>query len=462
MQIRRYSNVAQSPVERSESNRRLKGWKAIGQFLACTERTAMRWASDRGMPVHRAPGGSRSVVWAYTAELSGWLASLHNDLAASGTAIAPPDQDAVKILVKPSERGRRWFAGMCAAGLILLAACFFVWRPSPTHLRAEGSLSTAYDDDPLAREAYLTAKFDFDARTASSLIAAEKGFRQLTERYPDRAAAWSGLADTNILLREFGPTPDDDAFGRAAAAARTALSLDPNLADAWLEQGFIAWWWHADAKVAFPAFERALNLDPASARAWLWYANALECHGDFSKALQAIARARLLDPGNRAIVTDEAMIRFDSGERTQGLATLERMAASDPTFASPHYFLSLDYAAMGRDEDFLRQAIMVADLRMQPDVAAQLRLAQQRLREGGRQEMLRQLGDDATARWKGGNGTAVSIARYRALAQDRDGMLRWLRVAEERHDSKLMALRCDPIFAPYRDDPEVRAILARL
>ena len=56
--------------------KRLLGWKAIGQFLGCTERTARRWEADRALPVHRVPGRSRSSVWASPDELNRWLQSL--------------------------------------------------------------------------------------------------------------------------------------------------------------------------------------------------------------------------------------------------------------------------------------------------------------------------------------------------------------------------------------------------
>jgi len=62
------------------NGRRLIGWKAIGQFLGCTERTARRWEADRALPVHRIPGGGRSSVWANSEELAAWLRALASDV----------------------------------------------------------------------------------------------------------------------------------------------------------------------------------------------------------------------------------------------------------------------------------------------------------------------------------------------------------------------------------------------
>lgn len=53
--------------------RRLDSWKIIAQHLGRTERTVIRWERERGLPVHRVPGGKSRTVYAYTDELDRWL-----------------------------------------------------------------------------------------------------------------------------------------------------------------------------------------------------------------------------------------------------------------------------------------------------------------------------------------------------------------------------------------------------
>src|SRR5215471_3046249 len=55
------------------AHKRLDSWKEIAAFFARAERTVKRWEAERGLPVHRVPGRSRSAVFAYSDELSGWL-----------------------------------------------------------------------------------------------------------------------------------------------------------------------------------------------------------------------------------------------------------------------------------------------------------------------------------------------------------------------------------------------------
>jgi tetratricopeptide (TPR) repeat protein len=308
----------------------------------------------------------------------------------------------------------------------------------------------------------MTARFELATRSAGSLVAAEQAFHDLTRTYPDRAAGWSGLADTYLLLREFGSVRDEAAYTQAERAARTALALDPKLADAWLDQAFIQWWWHGDPASAFRGFNTALQLEPRSAKALHWYATALYAHGDYDKALQTIGRARELDPNNRAIVADEAWLRFGSGERALALTTLERQVQHDPGFEASHHYLAQVYLIMSRDADFLREAKLAAQLRGQAETIAVLRVAELRFKSGGRAAMLEQLSASEAARCDRGTGSPVVVAEYRALANDREGMLKWLTRAETTHDHNLPTLRGYPEFERYRKDPEFVKVVQRL
>jgi len=459
---------------------RLVGWKAIGHFLRCTERTARRWEEDRALPIHRMPGGSRSLVWADADELTLWLQDLPSDVRV-GLQVEPQMEAAADEMAEPlpepqpspppgaelislegvspvSQTPRR--TGITAAGLILLVALvgagLLVWRsPAAVH-------GIAYDDDAEAREKFKTAQFELSSRTADSLAAAERDFHWLVERYPDRAPAWSGLADVYVLMREFASMPDETAYPLAERAASRALALDPHLADAWLSQGFVLCWWKSDRAGAYRAFETALQLDPTSAKGYHWYGTALSNYGDFDKSLRMLARAHALDPSSHAIVADEGWIQFSAGQQEQGLATLERLVSVDPKFVLWHHYLSQAYLVLGRDEEFLREAMLAAELRGQAGELSMLHLAQQAYGIGGRQAMLDQMTATETEAWQRGAGSAMSIAAYRALANDDAGMMKWLGIAESVHEYDLERLRTDVEFLHVRQDPRIASLVRQL
>ena len=56
-----------------DPRRKLLSWKEIASYLVRDVRTVQRWNADRGLPVHRIPGGKGASVFAYTEELEDWL-----------------------------------------------------------------------------------------------------------------------------------------------------------------------------------------------------------------------------------------------------------------------------------------------------------------------------------------------------------------------------------------------------
>lgn len=81
------------------ANQRLSSWKEIAAFFDCDERTLRRWEKERGLPIHRTPGGTGGKVFAYTGELTAWLEAPQN----SGASLQPP----VVLQPRPDASGAR-------------------------------------------------------------------------------------------------------------------------------------------------------------------------------------------------------------------------------------------------------------------------------------------------------------------------------------------------------------------
>jgi hypothetical protein len=62
------------PDQHSGSSR-LDSWKDIAAYLRRNVRTVYRWEKEKGLPVHRLPGGSRRAICAFTQEIDAWLVS---------------------------------------------------------------------------------------------------------------------------------------------------------------------------------------------------------------------------------------------------------------------------------------------------------------------------------------------------------------------------------------------------
>ena len=83
---------------------RLETWKEVAAFFGRDERTVKRWEAERGLPIHRLPGGARSRIYAEVEELERWLGGA-----------GEPDGGAVQA-GGPARR-KRWRAVAAAAAL---------------------------------------------------------------------------------------------------------------------------------------------------------------------------------------------------------------------------------------------------------------------------------------------------------------------------------------------------------
>jgi tetratricopeptide (TPR) repeat protein len=220
----------------------------------------------------------------------------------------------------------------------------------------------------------------------------------------------------------------------------------------------VNFWSDGDVQAGLKEFETGLQLNPSLAKGWLWYGNALAASRRFDDALSALARARTLDPDNRAIIADESYALFLAGQRDAAIARMERLVRIDPDFLAWHTYLRRCYLVLGRDADFLREAFAIAKLRGETDAAAHLTVVSEKYKSGGRPAMLDQLTQDAVDAWQRAGSSAVIIAAYRAQAKDRAGVVHWLNVAAAKHDTYLIGLLAAPEFDDYWNDPAVRPL----
>ena len=125
---------------------RLDTWKAIAAHVGRDVRTVLRWHKDRGLPVHRVPGGKGRSVFAYADELDAWMQSEGSERPAVPALSSEPQ---VRSIALP--------AGLAASVVILLvAAGVFAARATargaPARVTVEGPSLVAFDN--AAREVW--------------------------------------------------------------------------------------------------------------------------------------------------------------------------------------------------------------------------------------------------------------------------------------------------------------------
>jgi TolB-like protein len=225
-------------------------------------------------------------------------------------------------------------------------------------------LATQPTRNPAAYNAWLLGRFYWGKRTAADLVRAAESFQQAIRADSSFAQAWTGLADSYTLFipAEYDvPGIDTDSILQLAEqSARRALTLAPQLGEAWTSLGEIleyrGKWVEARA-----AFERGLALNPLYPTAHLWYAYDLVVWNRWPEAIHEFERAAQLDP-NSVVITVSLAAGYDlTGRAADAAATFARARSLAPdhplvsAFGLSHDLFRRDYDALADDwTHFLR------------------------------------------------------------------------------------------------------------
>jgi len=470
-----------------EESQRIASWKEIAAFFGRDERTVKRWEGQRGLPVHRVPGG-RGTVYAFTAELTAWLRSSqqreNQDAAlALDAEVSPevfprevrdmPQPDPLvgwyPISDPPKRPVKTWQAWLVlAAGCCVVALLFLVGPgsgrvraflehviPAPTERAATAPRKEAED-------LYMQGRYYWNKRTPEGLTLALDDFTKATKIDPNYALGYAGQADCYNLLREYTSMPPSQAFPLAIAAANKAVELDDRLPEGHRALGFAYFWWNWDIAGGEREFRRAIALDPKDVEAHHWYATALMSVARYPEAVAQIEEARKLDPASSSIAADRAEIFFSAGRQDEAIEILRNLEKSEPSFLSPYVYLRNAYFDRRDYANSFDQAELMAKLTHDSKALAVVQTSRQRLRDGGENGMLQGQLADQIAEFRQGNTKAVDVAETCALLGKNKETMEYLEKAYERHEYELITMGYWKGFDSIRADPEFQDLLRRI
>ena len=208
---------------------------------------------------------------------------------------------------------------------------------------------------------YLKGRFQWNRRTEEGLSEAVALFRAATERDPQFAPAFAGLADSYVVLGTYGARAPHEVMPLARDMARKALAIDPSLAEPHAALGMVAASYDHDWAAAEASFARAVTLSPAYATAYQWRAVALWVPlARFDDAMADIAQAQALDPLSLAISATAGIVLALAGRCDDAIARHGQTLALAPTFGMAHFFLAqaqLGAGLVAEAEESVAQAI---------------------------------------------------------------------------------------------------------
>jgi tetratricopeptide (TPR) repeat protein len=464
--------------EQQGSKPRLDSWKEIATFFGRDERTVKRWEKERGLPVHRVPGGVRGSVFAYAAELSQWLKDPRAEVTESSeqpsrieanASSAGGMQEPVisKQVVTPTipPRSSRFEVARILGLLVAILLGFLILKHQiprqPTSASAISLARSVHRPNPEAEDLYLKGRYFWNKRTPEDLNKAVDLFTQAIVRDPGYVQAYVGLADSYNLLREYSVMPASEAYPRALAAAKKAVELDDTSAEAHNSLAFVTFYWTWDAATAEQEFKRAIQLNPDYVAAHHWYATFLMATARDPEAAVEIEKARELDPSSTPIMADRGYILFRAGQAKQGIAVLKQIETTEPAFLSPHLYLSNIYLE-GKDyPDYLVEMKKVAQLRHDAAALAIMNAAERGFAAGGARGMWESMLAVQKKFYLQGELPPYQLAQtYSQLGESREA-LKYLQEAYDKRDAALVFLKTDHSFDGLREDASFRELVAR-
>jgi tetratricopeptide (TPR) repeat protein len=465
--------------------RRLDSWKEIGAYFGKDERTVKRWESQRGLPVHRLPRGSRSSVYAFTDELERWLrggsggAEIESDTSIATTeeasiptaALLTPIQTTTPVAVSASAAGTpaparsRLALFLIVAGILAGAGGVVTWlsRDAVQPTQPISSVFVPPADLPeRVRELYLEGVAAWETRTPGGLTRAAELLEEAVTLAPDFAAGHVGLANTYNLISQYTPMSASNAYPRALAAGERALELDPDNADAYAALGFTTFYWKNDLAKARELFGKSLEINPDSSRTLHWYAMVMMHTGVFDESLAAINRAQQLDPSSRAILANKGLISYYAGRRAEALEILKGLASSAPEFLPPRHYLATIYLEDGDYAAYLNELTEAARIANNERLAAAVDAGRAALPGQGPAGMFTAMLAVQMEQERQELATAFDVARTAAMLGQRTVAMGYLQLSEARGEPARLGIRIDPQLKSLRDTPEFKALADRI
>jgi serine/threonine protein kinase/tetratricopeptide (TPR) repeat protein len=316
-------------------------------------------------------------------------------------------------------------------------------------------LATPRSVDPRAHEALLRGRHYWSQHWQGMLLDPESPataigfFERAVEIDPTYALAHADLASLWSLLCRWSSPRDN--CERARAAAKTALELDPLLAEAHSSMGAVLLNADGDWSGAKREHQRAIELNPGSAIAHLEYGTHLAWEGWYDEAIAEMRKAIELDPLD--YMTNMSLaFTFHIARRYED--------------AQSSFARVLELFPGDRQAELERAASRVYSRTDLPGAAAALeklnpndiRLAVAYAWMERRDDALRVLDW-----WKAKDIEDVPyrIARIHAALGERDEAFTWLETTFETKPLALLQINSDPELDYLRPDPRFRDLVQR-
>ncbi|MGA7381932.1 MAG: tetratricopeptide repeat protein [Terriglobales bacterium] len=321
-------------------------------------------------------------------------------------------------------------------------------------------LSRHHTENAEAYQLYLKGRHHWNKWTEEGFYKAIEYFQQAVEKDPSYALAYTGVADSYVLLGWNSYLPPKEAFPKGKAAAITALQLDPDLAEAHNPLAALLWLHDWQWEQAQTEFKRSLELCPTYATANHWYAEYVMTMGRHGEAMARMKKSQDLDPLSLIINVAVGWAFYNARRYDEAIEQLRRTIELEPNYPVTYWILGLLLRKTGRYE----LAIAEGEKGVKLSGGSPLMRAALACTFGaaGRTKEAIQILDDLTKLAKQKYVAPYFFAGIHIGLGENDRAIEYLEKSYEEHSHWLIYLHIDPSMDGLRDNPRFQDLLRRV
>jgi serine/threonine-protein kinase len=327
-----------------------------------------------------------------------------------------------------------------------------------------GRLGAPRQTNPNAEEAYLRGRVELTTYGQESAKRALQAFQRALSFDARHAGAHAGVSRASMVLGQFGATSQAEARQSALSAARAALELDDDLAEAHRAMGDVKFFFDWDWAGAEREYQRAFEINPSFSLARKTYSELLSMRRRFPEALKQAEIAQSLDPQSSEVKLTSAVILLYARRLDEAEAVVRDTLLQYPDYAGAFLMRGRIAEAKGnfaRALDSVNEAARLSG--SGGGVPIQITLLQLQGRLGQRNEALTGL---AALEQQAASRKIRLSHRDRAYVRlalgDEAAACDEFEQSFDERESALMWVTVDPRVDSLRNNPRFQAILKRL
>jgi tetratricopeptide (TPR) repeat protein len=201
-----------------------------------------------------------------------------------------------------------------------------------------------------AYDLYLRGRYFWNQLSAVTTKRAMEYYGRATERDPEYALAWSGMADAYSASPINADLSPLQVWPRARDAIAHATASGPSLPEVQTSLGLFKFWLDWDWVAAEAAFRKSIAFDPSYSLAHRFLGIVLSHMARHEEASLAIRQARDLDPFNATNHALSAQVAFAARDYSGAVQFAQQATTIDPEFWIGYIQLAQVYEQLGNTD----------------------------------------------------------------------------------------------------------------